>query len=80
MEYELEKDELKDAKFEVESEGSFAIQFLKSILKISSVAKEVSMHLKSELSLKMEFKLLESSGILYFLAPRVEEDTNSMEE
>ena len=80
MEYELEKDELKDAKFEVESEGSFAIQFLKSILKISSVAKEVSMHLKSEAPLKMEFKLLESSGILYFLAPRVEEDTNSMEE
>ena len=34
------KIELKDAKFEVESEGSFAIQFLKSILKISSVAKE----------------------------------------
>jgi proliferating cell nuclear antigen len=77
MKYELEKDELKDAKLEAESEGNFAIQFLKSILKVSAVSKEVKMALKSEAPAKMEFKILENSSILYFLAPRVEEDTET---
>jgi proliferating cell nuclear antigen len=80
MNYELEKDELKDAKFDTEYEGSFAIQFLKEILKINTVAKDVTIHLKSEAPAKMTMKILENSSILYFLAPRVEEDTNSMEE
>jgi proliferating cell nuclear antigen len=77
MEYVLEKDELSESNFTTESEGSFAIQFLKSILKISSVAKTVKMNLKSEAPLKMHFKLLEKSEILYFLAPRVEEETET---
>jgi len=77
MEYELEKDELQESKLTTESEGSFAIQFLKSILKIGAVSKNVSRQLKSEAPLKMNFKILENSGIMYFLAPRVEEDSGS---
>ena len=77
MKYELEKDELKDHKFGAESEGSFAIQFLRSILKISSISSEVNMMLKSESPVKMKFKILNDSEILYFLAPRVEEEAES---
>lgn len=80
MEYVLEKDELSEVNFTVESEGSFAIQFLKSVLKISAVSKIIQMNLKSEAPLKMHFKLLDHSEILYFLAPRVEEDTDTMYE
>jgi len=81
---EIEKDELVDSNFECESEGSFAIQFLKSIWKIglaygtsSSTAYKhanVKIWTKSEAPLKMEFKLMENSKIQYFLSPRVEED------
>jgi proliferating cell nuclear antigen len=77
MEYVLEKEELEKAEFGAKSDGSFAIQFLKSILKITTIASKVEVSLKSESPVKMEFNLLNHSKILYFLAPRVEEDSGA---
>lgn len=80
MEYVLEKEELETSEFTAESTGIFAISFLKNILKVSAIAGKVEMELKSEAPLKMVFDILNSSRIMYFLAPRVEEDDDSMYE
>lgn len=82
MDYELENELLAEKDFSNESLGIFAISFLKNILKSSAVANKVKMELKSEAPLKMDFNFidLEKSRILYFLAPRVEEDDDSMYE
>jgi|ADurb_Gly_02_Slu_FD_contig_31_1001973_length_861_multi_3_in_0_out_0_1 proliferating cell nuclear antigen len=80
MEYVVEKEELISQEFGGSSEGSFAIQFLKNVLKISSITDQVSMALKSESPVKMKFSILNNSFIQYFLAPRVEEDSDSMYE
>ncbi len=80
MEYVLEKDELESSELATESTGIFAISFLKNILKISAIADKVELELKSEAPLKMIFDILNSSRIMYFLAPRVEEDDDSMYE
>jgi proliferating cell nuclear antigen len=77
MEYVVEKEELIFSEFTTESEGNFAIQFLKNVLKISSITDQVSMSLKSESPVKMKFSILNNSYIQYFLAPRVEEDSDS---
>ncbi len=74
MEYVLEKDELDSADFAETSKGIFALSFLKNVLKIASVSKQIRMQLRTEAPLKMEFDILNNSRILYFLAPRVEED------
>lgn len=86
--YDLDKDELQSSEFTAESEGNFAIQFLKNIMKISSITDNVSMALKSESPVKMKFMLygptkatpdkIPDSYIQYYLAPRVEEDSDSM--
>jgi len=80
MAYVLEKDELISSEFTTESEGNFAIQFLKNILKITSITDQVSMSLKSESPVKMKFNILNNSYIQYFLAPRVEEESDNMYE
>jgi len=80
MEYVLEKEELVDVDFSGDSTGIFAINFLKKVLKISTVAERIRMGLKSESPLKMCFDIINSSRILYFLAQRVEEDDDSMYE
>mgnify|MGYP006311243511 CR=1 FL=1 len=82
MDYELENELLTDKEFSNESLGIFAISFLKNILKSAAVANEVKLELKSEAPLKMNFNFtdLTNSRILYFLAPRVEEDEDSMYE
>jgi proliferating cell nuclear antigen len=74
MEYVLEKDELDSADFTDLSMGIFAITFLKNILKVMAIGKKINMSLKSEAPLKMLFHILNDSRIMYFLAPRVEED------
>jgi proliferating cell nuclear antigen len=80
--YELENELLEDKEFNSDSVGIFAISFLKNILKASSIADKVAIELKSEAPLKMNFNFtdLEKSRILYYLAPRVEEDDDSMYE
>ncbi len=82
MDYELDNELLSDTEFSNDSMGIFAISFLKNILKASAIANKVKIELKSEAPLKMHFNFvaLENSRILYFLAPRVEEDEDSMYE
>lgn len=83
MKYEIEKDELILSSFKEESEGAFAIQFLKNILKITAVSDQVSLRLKSESPMHLKIMIgsfvegvLPESYVQYYLAPRVEEDTD----
>jgi len=89
MSYEVEPEELILSKFEENTEGAFAIQFLKNILKISPICDQVSIRLKSESPIHLKFlidnqiqkgEIDNGSYIQYFLAPRVEEDLDSMYE
>ena len=80
MESVLEKEELESAELTTESTGNFAISYLKSILKISSISHKLNMELKSEAPLKLNFNILSGSRIMYFLAPRVEEEDDDMYE
>ncbi len=78
MEYVLENNELVESNFTTESNGTFAISFLKSILKIGAITDQVKASLKTESPLKIEAPILTKSEVLYFLAPRVEEEDDSM--
>jgi len=84
MSYEIEAEELILSQFKENTEGSFAIQFLKNVLKISSLCDQVDIRLKSESPIHMKFNIgslaENSSYIQYYLAPRVEEDSDSMYE
>jgi proliferating cell nuclear antigen PCNA len=81
MKYEIEKEELILSDFKEVSEGAFAIQFLKNILKITSICDQVSIRLKSESPMHLKFMIggfvegsMPESYVQYYLAPRVEED------
>jgi|SRR6056297_1935523 len=80
MEYELEKEELDFHEFNEDGKGIFAISFLKNILKVKSISDVLDMSLKSEAPLKLVFDILNSSQIMYYLAPRVEEEEDMYEE
>lgn len=80
MEYVLEKEELITADFKAESTGVFSIVFLKNIMKISTITDKLTAEMKTDAPLKLNFEFLNSSRILYFLAPRVEDDDDSMYE
>ncbi|MHA1795561.1 MAG: proliferating cell nuclear antigen (pcna) [Promethearchaeia archaeon] len=80
MEYVLEKEELISSDFKEQSVGVFSIAFLKNILKMGSIAQNLTAELRTEAPLKINFDILNSSHVLYFLAPRVEEDDDSMYE
>ncbi|MCF2139704.1 MAG: proliferating cell nuclear antigen (pcna) [Candidatus Lokiarchaeota archaeon] len=80
MEYVLEKEELISADFKSESTGVFSIAFLKNILKMGAIAQNITAEMRSDAPLKMNFDILNSSHVLYFLAPRVEDDDDSMYE
>ena len=74
MTYELEKEELISADFTQRSEGIFGLEFLKNILKVSAVSNNVEMSMASDLPIKMVFDILNSSRIVYYLAPRTEDE------
>ena len=74
MDYTLEHEMMELVEFPAESTGVFAISFLVNILKIAPIAKKVEVEMKSDIPLKLRFPIFENSQILYFLAPRVEED------
>lgn len=74
MEYQLEADELASHKFTANCENSYAIQFLKSILKMGTISDDVLIKLKDSSPLSFKFNLFQNSKVEYFLAPRVEEE------
>lgn len=87
MKYEVEKEELILSNFEEESDNAYAIQFLTNILKITALTDQVSIRLKSESPMHLKFMIggftegvVPESYIQYYLAPRVEENTDSMYE
>ena len=82
METIIEKDEFEKFDCKEDSQGVFANTFLKNILKCGALAKTGLMKLKTESPVAMTFYLnTESdSNLLFFLAPRVEEDDASMYE
>jgi proliferating cell nuclear antigen PCNA len=74
MVYELGTEELKESAFTVPSEGTFAIHYLTSILKVQSLTEELKIELKSDSPIKLSSMFLNASKVQYFLAPRVEND------
>jgi len=78
MNYTLEHELMELVAFPEESIGVFAISFLINILKIGPIARKVEVEMKSDVPLKLKFPLLKESQILYFLAPRVEEDEDDL--
>lgn len=82
MEYILEKDELQEATLVNMEENSYAIQFLKSVFcaENQGLAKTFLLKVSKDSPLYIEYKIFENSTLRYFLAPRVEEDTDTMYE
>lgn len=74
MEYQLEKDDLIEENLIDTESYAYSLTFLKSILKISNITETLELSLKADHPLKMEFSLLEGGTLLYWLAPRVEND------
>ena len=78
----LEKDDdgVEDFKVESSGEGTFALDYLKNIIKIGSIADKVSLHLNSETPLKAKFNIMANSSFSYYLAPRIEEEEDDYDE
>jgi len=76
MKTELDKDDdgIEEFNIEEEGEGSFALEYLKNIIKINSISDRISISLNLNTPLKCQFKVLSNSSFIYFLAPRVEEE------
>ena len=60
--------------------GSYSLDFLKAILKISPITLNLEMGLKSDYPLKIIFKLENDCELSLFLAPRVEHEEDEDEE
>jgi proliferating cell nuclear antigen len=78
--YELMPDDLIESDLKGEALGSYSINFLKSILKLSGITEKLSIALKTDHPIKMVFWILEGGQLNYFLAPRVEESDFEDEE
>ncbi|MHA1338560.1 MAG: proliferating cell nuclear antigen (pcna) [Promethearchaeota archaeon] len=76
MKTELEKDDdgVEEFNIEEDGEGSFAIAYLKNILKIGSITDRLTISLNPNTPIKCQFNILSNSSFIYFLAPRVEEE------
>ena len=75
MEYVLEKEEFEISKFAEQAEGTFTITKLKSILKIQTIADKIEFGLGNDTPARFIFNFFGASNIIYFLAPRVDQDT-----
>ena len=74
MEYFLDLEDLQSSNIQETSSGSYSIDFLKSILKISPITMSLGMELKPDFPLKIIFKLENDCELSLFLAPRVEHE------
>jgi len=74
MIYDLDKELLIDYESSEISQSSYSTTFLKNILKLSVIAPNVKLKMKTDHPLKIEFDIESMGGeCLIFLAPRVEE-------
>lgn len=78
MDFDVDPDKLESAELEEESTGVYAISFLKNILKPGSINPSIQLELGSNLPLKAIYSIMGSSQMMYLLAPRVEDDDDSM--
>ncbi|MHA1456189.1 MAG: hypothetical protein ACTSR5_09455 [Promethearchaeota archaeon] len=74
MEYYLDLEDLRSSEINETCMGSYSLDFLKAILKISSITLNLEMGLKSDYPLKIIFKLENDCELSLFLAPRVEHE------
>lgn len=83
MEYFLDLEDLRSSNINETCTGSYSLDFLKAILKISSITMNLEMGLKSDYPLKIIFSLENDCELSLFLAPRVEheeDDDDDMDE
>lgn len=78
----LEKDDegVQDFNVTEKGDGTFALQYLKNIVKIGAIADRVELSLNPNTPLKAKFKILSGSSFKYFLAPRIEEEEEDYDE
>ncbi len=79
IEYQLTQDHLEAADIQKGGRGVFSLSFLKNILKISAITDKVTLHIAENAPLKFEFEITNPNNqakgkVMYFLAPRVEEE------
>ena len=70
---EISIDDLDASEIDGSANGSYSITFLKNILKLSTITKELELSIKDDHPIKLLFTLINTSKLLYFLAPRVED-------
>ena len=82
MNNELGTEEFKESKLAVMSEMTYAIQYLKSIIKIQDTVDFIDIEFGDRLPLHVKAKLFTDSFLEYYLAPRVAESTeeNAMDD
>lgn len=73
-------DSIQNFSVEDEAEGTFALQYLKNIIKINAIADLVNLSLNSNTPVKAKFNVLSSSNFTYYLAPRIEEEEEDYDE
>lgn len=73
MEYNLELEDLLDHDLDDPTTGAYSLEYLKNIMKLSSITEKMKISLKTDHPLRIFFSLLEGGELYYFLAPRVEE-------
>ncbi len=76
MRYKISPEDIPNLDLEIieESCDSFSIDFLKKITKIHTIADEVDISLRADHPLKMEISLVEGGNLLYYQAPRAENE------
>lgn len=80
LDFQFEKDDLISANLVSIETGSYSLTFLKKILKISNITEKLEVSVKTDYPLKMKFSLLEGAILFFWLAPRVENDSDFDEE
>jgi len=75
MMYELDEEDLLEATLYGTNKGSYSIKYLKPLLKMAPITKELQVSLKTDHPLRMKFSIWEGGELDTFTAPRVEEET-----
>lgn len=79
MEYELDDEQMSDSFFRGEQSGEYMSTFLKSILKIISITQSFEISLKTDNPIKFDIDLLDGGKLIYFQAPKVDNDLDDDE-
>ena len=76
MRYKISPEDIASLDLEIIEEtcDSFSIDFLKKITKIHAIAEDINISLRTDYPLKMEIFLLEGGELLYYQAPRAENE------